>query len=77
MDVNKKLRLGRISEQLWLFSRGLYGRDYPPKLLKLAAILSEIMPEYIKNPPEYEELFTHISEGFLREYEGLTIRTNK
>lgn len=69
MDVKQKLRLGRVAENLWLFSKGLYGRDYPPKMLMLAAIVAEIIPEYIKDPDGMAELFEDMSAGFLREWE--------
>jgi hypothetical protein len=69
METQQKLRLGRLCDNLFMFSKGFYGRDFPPKLLKMAAICAELIPEYIKNPSEYEELFNQMSEGFLREYD--------
>lgn len=67
MDARTKIKIGKIAETLWLLSRGLYGRDLPDHLLKLAAIASEVLEAVRKNPNVFPATFEGIIEDFQRE----------
>ncbi len=67
MDTQTRIRIGKIAETLWLLSRGMYGRDLPPRLLKLAAVASEVLEAVRRDPEAFPETFEGICLDFIKE----------
>lgn len=64
MNAETKLKLGKTAETLWLVSRGFYGRDLPPRLLKLAAMAETILEAFRDDPDACFNTF----EGFVEDF---------
>jgi hypothetical protein len=75
MKDREKFMLAQVALRLELLA-GMAGKcECPPRLCKLAGVMSEVIEAYINNPKDNFTLFAEMTQGFLFDVEKFLLST--